>query len=124
MKPGKINIHEAKTHLSRLVEDVANGNEVLIAKGGRAMARLVPLGRDDSPRRLGLLKGKLRIADDFDRAGCANVGSSVELDLSVEHGQLGSGRRVSGLVPVDSGAPEPRHMRSGHEVGEVGSGHH
>lgn len=68
MKPGKINIHEAKTHLSRLVEDVANGNEVLIAKGGRAMARLVPLGRDDAPRRTGLLKGKLRIADDFDRS--------------------------------------------------------
>ena len=68
MKPGKINIHEAKTHLSRLVEDVANGNEVLIAKGGRAMARLVPLGRDDAPRRSGLLKGKLRIADDFDRS--------------------------------------------------------
>ena len=68
MKPGKINIHEAKTHLSRLVEDVANGNEVLIAKGGRAMARLVPLGRDDAPRRSGLLKGKLRISDEFDRS--------------------------------------------------------
>lgn len=68
MKPGKINIHEAKTHLSRLVEDVANGNEVLIAKGGRAMARLVPLGRDDAPRRAGLLKGRLRIADEFDRS--------------------------------------------------------
>ena len=68
MKSAKINIHEAKTHLSRLVEDVANGNEVLIAKGGRAMAKLVPLGRDDSPRRPGMLKGKLRIADDFDRS--------------------------------------------------------
>jgi antitoxin (DNA-binding transcriptional repressor) of toxin-antitoxin stability system len=68
VKPGKINIHEAKTHLSRLVEDVANGNEVLIAKGGRAMAKLVPLGRDDSPRRPGLMKGKLRIADQFDRS--------------------------------------------------------
>jgi antitoxin (DNA-binding transcriptional repressor) of toxin-antitoxin stability system len=68
VKPGKINIHEAKTHLSRLIEDVANGNEVLIAKGGRAMARLVPLGRDDTPRKVGLLKGKLRIADDFDRS--------------------------------------------------------
>jgi len=68
VKPGKINIHEAKTHLSRLIEDVANGNEVLIAKGGRAMARLVPLGRDDSPRRVGLLKGKLKVADDFDRS--------------------------------------------------------
>jgi len=68
VKTAKINIHQAKTHLSRLIEDVASGNEVLIAKGGRPMARLVPLGRDDSPRRPGLLKGKLRIADDFDSA--------------------------------------------------------
>ena len=68
MKPAKFNIHEAKTHLSRLIEDVANGNEVLIAKGGRAMARLVPLRRDDNPRRPGMLKGKLKIADEFDRS--------------------------------------------------------
>jgi prevent-host-death family protein len=68
VKSGKINIHQAKTHLSRLVEDVASGNEVLIAKGGRPMARLVPLRRDETPRRAGLLKGKLRIADEFDRA--------------------------------------------------------
>jgi prevent-host-death family protein len=68
VKPGKVNIHEAKTHLSRLIEDVASGNEFLIAKGGRPMARLVPLGRDDMPRRVGLLKGKLRIADDFERS--------------------------------------------------------
>ena len=71
MKTGKINIHQAKTHLSRLIEDVANGNEVLIAKGGRPMARLVPLGRDDSPRRAGVLKGKLKISDDFDLAVAA-----------------------------------------------------
>ena len=68
MKPGKVNIHHAKTHLSRLVEDVAGGSEVLIAKGGRPMARLVPLRRDETPRRAGFLKGKLRIADEFDRA--------------------------------------------------------
>jgi len=68
VKPGKINIHQAKTHLSRLVEDVASGNEILIAKGGRPMARLVPLRRDETPRRAGLLKGKLRIAEEFDRA--------------------------------------------------------
>ncbi len=68
MKSGKVNIHQAKTHLSRLVDDVASGNEVTIAKGGRPMARLVPLGRDFTPRRVGLLKGKLRIADDFDRS--------------------------------------------------------
>ena len=71
MKTGKINIHQAKTHLSRLIEDVATGNEVLIAKGGRPMARLVPLGRDDSPRRAGMLKGKLKISDDFDLAVAA-----------------------------------------------------
>jgi prevent-host-death family protein len=68
VKSGKVNIHEAKTHLSRLVEDVAGGSEVLIAKGGRPMARLVPLRRDETPRRPGLLRGKLRIADEFDRA--------------------------------------------------------
>ncbi len=68
MKTGKVNIHEAKTHLSRLIEDVASGNEFLIAKGGRPMARLVPLGRDDMPRRAGLLRGKLRIDDDFERS--------------------------------------------------------
>jgi prevent-host-death family protein len=68
VKPGKVNIHEAKTHLSRLIEDVASGNEVLIAKGGRPMARLVPLGRDDNPRRAGLLKGKLKIDENFDRS--------------------------------------------------------
>jgi prevent-host-death family protein len=68
VKSGKVNIHHAKTHLSRLVEDVASGSEILIAKGGRPMARLVPLRRDETPRRAGLLKGKLRIADEFDRA--------------------------------------------------------
>ena len=68
MKTAKINIHQAKTHLSRLLEDVASGNEILIAKGGRPMARLVPLGRDDTPRRAGLLKGKVRMADDFERS--------------------------------------------------------
>ena len=67
MKTGKINIHQAKTHLSRLVEDVAGGSEILIAKGGRPMARLVPLRRDDSPRRPGLLKGKLKISEEFER---------------------------------------------------------
>jgi prevent-host-death family protein len=67
VKPGKINIHQAKTHLSRLVEDVASGSEILIAKGGRPMARLVPLRRDESPRRPGLLKGKLKISEEFDR---------------------------------------------------------
>ncbi len=61
-----INIHEAKTHLSRLVEQVAAGQEFTIAKAGKPMARLVPLEAAVRPKTLGLLAGKLGIADDFD----------------------------------------------------------
>lgn len=64
MKP--VNIHEAKTHLSRLVERAAAGEEIIIAKGGRPVARLVGLDRDPSPRVFGTMRGKIRLADDFD----------------------------------------------------------
>ena len=61
-----INIHEAKTHLSRLLEQVAGGEEIIIAKAGKAIARLVPLETPPRKRQLGLLKGKLNVPDDFD----------------------------------------------------------
>ena len=61
-----VNIHEAKTHLSRLLEQVAGGEEIIIAKAGKAIARLVPLDAALKKRRLGLLKGKLNVPDDFD----------------------------------------------------------
>jgi prevent-host-death family protein len=54
----KVNIHEAKTHLSRLVEMAAAGEEIVIAKAGRAVARLVPMAVRDEPRRLGALEGQ------------------------------------------------------------------
>lgn len=59
-----INIHEAKTHLSRLVEEVAAGAEIVISKNGVPRAKLVPLG---STRKLefGVMKGKLRYPDNF-----------------------------------------------------------
>jgi prevent-host-death family protein len=60
-----VNIHEAKTHLSRLVEDVAAGGEVVIAKNGVPRARLVPLERGRKLK-FGVLKGRLRYPDDFD----------------------------------------------------------
>ncbi len=60
-----INIHEAKTNLSRLVEEVAAGGEIIIAKAGKPMARLVPL-RGMSKRQLGVFKGQLNIPDNFD----------------------------------------------------------
>jgi prevent-host-death family protein len=66
LKADQVNIHHAKTHLSRLVDDVAGGAEVLIAKGGKPMARLVPLRTAGPARRPGALKGKLRLGDDLD----------------------------------------------------------
>jgi prevent-host-death family protein len=61
-----VNIHSAKTHLSRLVEDVARGEEIVIAKAGKPVARLVPLTISRPKRRLGGLAGKMRISEDFD----------------------------------------------------------
>ncbi|HUP69819.1 MAG TPA: type II toxin-antitoxin system Phd/YefM family antitoxin [Acidimicrobiales bacterium] len=61
-----VNIHEAKTHLSRLVEQAAAGEEIIIGKAGRPMARLVAFTEQKKPRKPGALKGRLWVADDFD----------------------------------------------------------
>lgn len=60
-----INIHEAKTHLSRIIDKVAAGEEVIIAKAGKPMARLTPITPRARKKKLGLLKGKVRVPDDF-----------------------------------------------------------
>jgi prevent-host-death family protein len=60
-----VNVHEAKTHLSRLLDRVAGGEEVVIAKAGKPVARLVAVGRPGK-RRLGDDVGRVTIADDFD----------------------------------------------------------
>lgn len=61
-----VNIHAAKTHLSRLVDEVAAGEEIVIAKAGKPLARLVPFTSGREPRTPGRMKGKLWIAEDFD----------------------------------------------------------
>jgi prevent-host-death family protein len=62
-----INIHAAKTHLSRLVEEAAAGEEIIIAKAGTPLAKLVPLAPvERKKRRLGLLAGRITIPTDFD----------------------------------------------------------
>jgi prevent-host-death family protein len=61
-----VNIHHAKTHLSRLVDEVARGHEIVIARAGKPVARLVPLAAAPRKKRFGLLKGKIRIPAGFD----------------------------------------------------------
>ena len=61
---GVFNVHEAKTHLSRLLDRVAAGEEVIIAKSGRPVAKLVRVAAE--PRKPERLKGRIRIAADFD----------------------------------------------------------
>lgn len=61
-----IDLHDAKNHLSRLLEQAAGGEEVVITKAGKAIARLVPHETPPGKRQLGLLKGRLNVPDDFD----------------------------------------------------------
>jgi prevent-host-death family protein len=61
-----INLYEAKTNLSKLVERAAAGEEIIIAKAGRPLARLMPLPKVRGPRPLGLFAGQIRVHDDFD----------------------------------------------------------
>jgi prevent-host-death family protein len=60
-----VGVHEAKTHLSRLLEDVAAGEEVVITRRGEEVASLVPV-RGSSPRRFGTDRGRLVVPEDFD----------------------------------------------------------
>ncbi len=61
----EVNIHEAKTHLSRLLERVAMGEEVIIAKAGTPVAKLVPLKTRPKKRALGSAKGEFTVPEDF-----------------------------------------------------------
>ena len=60
-----VNVHEAKTHLSRLLDRAARGEEIVIARAGKPVARLVPL-EDRPPRIFGILEGQVWVGDDFD----------------------------------------------------------
>jgi prevent-host-death family protein len=70
-----VNIHEAKTHLSRLVDQAARGEPFVIAKAGKPLVRVTAL---DAPtagqvRRLGFMEGQITVPDDFDRMGNAEI---------------------------------------------------
>lgn len=61
-----VNIHDAKTHFSRLVDAAMHGEEIIIAKAGIPAAKLCPINRVKPKRKFGVLKGKIKIAPDFD----------------------------------------------------------
>jgi prevent-host-death family protein len=61
-----VNVHEAKTHLSRLLARVENGEEIVIARSGVPIARLVPADRASARRALGADAGVIAVPDDFD----------------------------------------------------------
>ena len=70
-----VNVHEAKTHLSRLIEAAAAGEPFIICKAGKPMVKVVPL---DAPqpaqqRRLGFMAGQFTVPDDFDRMGAEEI---------------------------------------------------
>lgn len=62
----QVNIHEAKTHLSRLLARLGDGEEIVIARAGKPIARLVPVQQQAARREPGSARGKLTIAPDFD----------------------------------------------------------
>ncbi len=75
-----VNIHEAKTHLSRLVEQAAKGEGFVIAKAGKPMVKVI---RIDAPaasqqKRLGFLSGKMKVPDDFDAMGQQEIQAAFE----------------------------------------------
>lgn len=70
-----VNIHEAKTHLSRLVEEAAKGEPFVIAKAGKPMVKVVALNTPEGSnvKRLGFMTGRISVPDDFDRMGEAEI---------------------------------------------------
>jgi prevent-host-death family protein len=63
----KVNIHEAKTQLSKLVDRAARGESFIIAKAGKPLVKVAALDSPKKPKRLGFLKGEFEVPDDFDR---------------------------------------------------------
>jgi prevent-host-death family protein len=73
-----VNIHQAKTHLSKVVDEAAAGREVIIAKAGRKVVRLVPIESQPRRKKFGGLKGRITVPDDFNAPLDAGVIAAFE----------------------------------------------
>ncbi len=68
-----VNIHEAKTHLSRLIDQAANGEPFIIAKAGKPLVKVVALDKPKKMKRIGFMRNQISVPDDFDRMGEAEI---------------------------------------------------
>lgn len=70
-----VNIHEAKTHLSKLIEDAQKGERYIIAKSGKLIAWVSPISAPEgtAKKRLGFMAGQIQIPDDFDKMGQGSI---------------------------------------------------
>jgi prevent-host-death family protein len=76
-----VNIHQAKTHLSRLVDEAAGGEEIVIARAGKPVARLVALPAGRPRRKPGSMKGKIWISEDFDAPLPPDIARAFGIDV-------------------------------------------
>ena len=77
----QVNIHAAKTHLSALVEKAAAGEPFIIAKSGRPLVTVNPYSEPATSPRIGFLKGRVSIPDDFDRMGSKEITDMFEGEI-------------------------------------------
>ena len=75
-----VNIHEAKTHLSRLVEQAAGGESFVIAKAGKPMVRVTALDAPAAPQRIGFMAGEIDVPTDFNTMGDAVIAAMFGVD--------------------------------------------
>jgi len=68
-----VNIHEAKTHLSKLIDHAVKGDSFVIAKAGKPLVKVAALDAPATPQRLGFLAGEIAVPDDFDHMGDAEI---------------------------------------------------
>jgi len=75
-----VNIHDAKTHLSRLIEQAAKGEAFVIAKAGKPLVKVVPLNAEEKAagQRLGFMAGEILVPEDFDRMGEGEIAKLFE----------------------------------------------
>ncbi len=77
-----VNIHDAKTNLSRLVQQAAEGKPFIIARAGKPLVKVVPLSApaDTADRRMGFMAGQIEVPDDFDRMGEREIAAMFGLE--------------------------------------------